>query len=202
MKIGLPSKTGYAWLFFVLLSLCSCSPKRPEPPMPPQESAALDDYLLGPEDIIEVLVWKNPDISRVVTIRPDGKVSLPLIGDVKAAGLNTVNLAQEITEQLKQFYKEPASVTVIVQQVNSYVIYIAGEVRNPGKFVVKSSTTFVQAITLAGGFTEFASPNKVILLRKSAEEQKEMLFKIKYRDILSGQQNNIMLKPNDNIIVP
>lgn len=170
--------------------------------MPPQESAALDDYLLGPEDIIEVLVWKNPDISRVVTIRPDGKVSLPLIGDVKAAGLNTVNLAQEITEQLKQFYKEPASVTVIVQQVNSYVIYIAGEVRNPGKFVVKSSTTFVQAITLAGGFTEFASPNKVILLRKSAEEQKEMLFKIKYRDILSGQQNNIMLKPNDNIIVP
>lgn len=189
-------------LFSVLIFLNSCSSKGPELPLVSQDNATSGDYLLGPEDVIEVLVWKNPDISRVITIRPDGKISLPLIGDIKAAGLSPVALSQEIIEQLKTFYKEPAPVTVIVQQVNSYVIYMLGEVHKPGKYTVKSGTTFVEAITLAGGFTEFASFNKITLLRREETENKHAFFRIKYRDILSGRQDNILLKPNDNIIVP
>jgi len=97
--------------------------------MPSQEEEALlQDYVIGSEDSVEVQVWKNPDLSRTVTVRPDGKISLPLIGDVQAAGQTATQLTEAVTEKLKTFYKEPAQVTVIVSQVNSYAIYVLGEV--------------------------------------------------------------------------
>jgi polysaccharide export outer membrane protein len=166
-----------------------------------EEEPPSQDYIIGSEDAVEVQVWKNPDLSRTVSVRPDGKISLPLIGDVQAAGLTATQLAEAVTEKLKTYYKEPAQVTVIVTQVNSYAIYLLGEVRSQGKHVVKSGTTFLQMISLAGGLTPFASPNKITLRRKGPEG-KESAILLRYKDILSGHQANLILKPGDTIIVP
>ena len=170
--------------------------------MPSQEEEALSqDYVIGPEDSVEVQVWKNPDLSRTVTVRPDGKISLPLIGDVLTAGQTATQLTEAVTEKLKAYYKEPAQVTVIVSQVNSYAIYVLGEVHTQGKHVVRSGTTFLQAISLAGGFTPFAAPSK-ITLRRRGSTGKETVIPIRYKDILTGQQANLVLKPGDTVIVP
>ena len=183
----------YACSTPVAPSLVATSSGEEEPPS--------QDYIIGSEDAVEVQVWKNPDLSRTVTVRPDGKISLPLIGDVQAAGQTAAQLADAVTEKLKTYYKEPAQVTVIVTQVNSYAIYLLGEVRGQGKHVVKSGTTFLQAISLAGGFTPFASTNK-ITLRRRGPEGKESAILIRYKDVLAGRQANLILKPGDTIIVP
>jgi polysaccharide export outer membrane protein len=185
------------------VSLSSCAQQASPPPTAPAvEGAQAHEYVLGAADVVEVLVWKNPDLSKVVTVRPDGKISLPLIGDVPAAGLTAAQLSEKIAEQLTPYYKEPAPVSVVVQEVNSYAVYVLGEVRTPGKYVVKSGTTFIQAITLAGGFTEFASTNKITLLRRNDTNTKDTPMGIRYRDVVAGYQDNIVLKPNDSIIVP
>jgi len=166
-----------------------------------EDGSPSQDYIIGPEDTVEVQVWKNPDLSRTVTVRPDGKISLPLIADVQAAGQTSAQLTEAVTEKLKTYYKEPAQVTVIVHQVNSYAIYVLGEVKGQGKHVVRSGTTFLQAISLAGGFTPFASKNKIALRRRSGDG-KEAVLLIRYKDVLAGQQANLILKPGDTIIVP
>src|SRR5215467_11579568 len=192
---------GYSFLFPLLYA---CSAQVPSSPtaMPSQEEEALpQDYVIGSEDSVEVQVWKNPDLSRTVTVRPDGKISLPLIGDVQAAGQTAAQLTDAVTEKLKTYYKEPAQVTVIVHQVNSYAIYVLGEVKGQGKQVVRSGTTFLQAISLAEGFTPFASKNKIALHHRDSDS-KETVLLIRYKDILAGQQANLILKPGDTIIVP
>jgi polysaccharide export outer membrane protein len=184
--------------------MSSCSaPVAPSLTATPSGEEALppQDYIIGSEDSVEVQVWKNPDLSRTVTVRPDGKISLPLIGDVQAAGQSAAQLTETVTEKLKAYYKEPPQVTVIVTQVNSYAIYVLGEVKGQGKQVVRSGTTFLQAISLVGGFTPFASKNK-ITLRRRADDGKETVHRIRYKDVLAGQQANLILKPGDTIIVP
>ncbi len=181
----------------------SCTqPQVSLPPIPSDDQSLSQDYVIGSEDILEVMVWKNPDLSRTVNVRPDGKISLPLIGDIQAAGLTTVQLQNQIVERLKTYYRETPQVSVIVQQVNSYAIYLLGEIRNPGRYVVKTGTTFLQAITLAGGFTEFASTNRILLRRMNLQDSEEMSLVVSYRDIISGKQKNIFLKAGDTIIVP
>ncbi|GIX49608.1 MAG: GumB protein [Candidatus Tectimicrobiota bacterium] len=182
-----------------LLAACG-QPHVQLPPLPEQTAVVSEEYRIGPEDVVEVTVWKNPDLSRVVTVRPDGKISLPLIGDVAAAGKTAPQLAQEITELLKAYYKEPPQVSVVLQQVNSYAIYVIGEVRNPGKHVVKTGTTFLQAVALAGGFTEFASTNHIVLRRRIAKDQEAAMI-LRYRDVVAGVQDNIVLMPGDTLIV-
>jgi len=166
-----------------------------------EEDALSQDYVIGADDSVEVQVWKNPDLSRTVTVRPDGKISLPLIGDVSAAGQTATQLTEAVTEKLKVYYREPAQVTVIVSQVNSYVIYVLGEVKTQGKQVVHSGTTFLQAVSLAGGFTQFASTSKITLRRRDSTG-KETALSIRYKDVLTGRQANLVLKPGDTIIVP
>jgi polysaccharide biosynthesis/export protein len=192
----------YCSLSLLLLSSCS-APVAPAPTATTvgEEGLPEQDYIIGPEDSVEVQVWKNPDLSKTVTVRPDGKISLPLIGDVQASGQSASQLTETVTEKLKVYYKEPAQVTVIVHQVNSYVIYVLGEVKGQGKYVVRSGTTFLQAISLAGGFTPFASKNKITLRRKGSDDQ-EMVLSIRYKDVLASQQANLILKPSDMIIVP
>jgi polysaccharide export outer membrane protein len=194
---------GTAVYGLVATIMISCAQQGPQITHLPVDmpSAAEDDYLIGSEDTIEVLVWKNADLSRVVSVRPDGKISLPLIGDVQAAGMTVMQLNAEIAERLNKYYKESPQVSVILQQVNSYSIYVLGEVRNPGKYLVKSGTTFLQAITLAGGFTEFASKNKVMVRRKN-NDNSESVISIKYHDILAGLQGNLMMSPGDTILIP
>lgn len=185
----------------LVLPLCgACTPSVTSPPPAPAVET-VQEYLLGPEDVVDVQVWKNPDLTRVVHVRPDGKISLPLVGDVQAAGLTATQLAEKITEKLKEFYKELPQVTIIVQQVNSYAIYVLGEVRNQGKHLVRTGTTFLQALTIAGGFTQFASTNKVVIRRRNAEG-KEVSIPLRYKDIVAGSQGNLTLRPGDVIIVP
>lgn len=162
-----------------------------------------ENYIIGPEDVLEITVWRNVDLSKVVTVRPDGKVSLPLIGDVEAVGRSAGQLAELIAARLKE-YKENPQVSIVVQQVNSYAIYVMGEITRPGKFPLKSKTTLLQAITLAGGFTPNAARNKLVVFRFGDKGQKDIKIKASYDDIIlrDSSLQNIELKPGDTIVVP
>jgi len=187
----------------LLFSLCSCAQQVIQnPPAPTERPLTSEEYLIGAEDIVEVMVWKNADLSRVVNVRPDGKISLPLIGEVKAAGRTSVQLQDEITDRLKSYYKELPPVSVIVQQVNSYAIYVIGEVKSPGKYVVKSGTTFLQVIAMAGGFNEFAATSKILVRSTSSKDQKETIKNINYKEVIAGKMHNMFLYPGDTIIIP
>ena len=139
----------------------------------------------------------------MVSVRPDGRISLPLIGDVQAAGRTASALREVIRKRLGEFQKVP-EVSVIIQQVNSYNIFILGEVARPGKYQLKSNVTLLQAISLAGGFTPFASRNKIKVLRKEYGEAQAKTFQIRYKDIISGKDasKNILLKRGDTIVIP
>jgi len=171
------------------------------PPGPPEEG-----FVLGPEDVIEVVVWKNPDLSREVVIRPDGRISLPLIGDVSASNITADQLAGNITERFKA-YKENPSVSVNVLEVNSYYVFVVGEVNVPGKLSLKSYTTILQALSLAGGFTQFASSNDILVVRNITNAEgkvKELRIPLRYDDLISedGGAYNLTLKSGDTIVIP
>lgn len=164
------------------------------------------DFVLGPEDVLEVMVWKNQDLSRQVVIRPDGMISMPLIGDVRANGLTAEQLANRISEKLREF-KENPSVSVSVKEVNSYNVYVLGEVAKPGKYQLKSYTTILQSIAMAGGFTPFASKNRMHVLRIShngKENTHEIRIPVKYDELVSGtgSPGNFFLRSGDTIVVP
>ena len=161
------------------------------------------DYIIGPEDVLEISVWRNQDLSKVVAVRPDGRISLPLIGDVGAVGKTPSELTEEISEKLKE-YKENPSVSIIVQQVNSYAVFVLGEVAKPGKYPLKTKTTLLQGITIAGGFTEVAARNKVVIFRFGENGEGEQKIRASYDDIVlrDGVEQNIELKPGDTIVVP
>jgi polysaccharide export outer membrane protein len=118
------------------------------------------DYILGPEDILEIAVWKNNDLSKQVQVRPDGRISLPLVGDVSAVGKTPSQLTDEISSRLKAYMENP-TVSILVKEVKSYQIYVLGEVNKPGKYPLTSKLTLLQAITVAGGFTQVAARNKL-----------------------------------------
>jgi polysaccharide export outer membrane protein len=161
------------------------------------------DYTIGPEDVLEITVWRNTDLSKVVAVRPDGRISLPLIGDVGAAGRTAAQLADAIAEKLKEF-KENPQVSIVVKEVNSYAIYVLGEVTKPGKYPLKSKTTLLQAITLASGFTPAAARNKIVVFRFGELGGKDTKIKASYDDIIMRDESpqNIQLKPGDTIVVP
>lgn len=161
------------------------------------------DYIIGPEDVLEISVWRNADLSKTVAVRPDGKISLPLIGDVAAVGKTTVQLADSISAKLKE-YKENPQVSIIISQVNSYVIYVLGEVAHPGKFPLKSKTTILQAITIAGGLTPTAARNKLVVFRFSENGERDVKLKASYDDIVlrDAPDQNISLRPGDTLVVP
>jgi len=161
-----------------------------------------NEYYIGPEDVLEIIVWRNQDLSKVVTVRPDGRISLPLLGDIEATGLTPSELTANIVNRLKQF-KETPTVSVILQQVNSYGIYVLGEVQKPGRYYLKSKTTLLQAITIAGGFTPIAARNKIVIFRWEGKNN-EVKMKASYDDIVlrEGHAQNVILKPGDTIVVP
>jgi len=164
------------------------------------------EFVIGPEDVLEVTVWRNADLSREVVVRPDGMISLPLIGDILARGRTADELAQAIKDALTAF-KENPQVSVSVKQVNSYIIYVLGEVNQPGKFQLKSRTTVLQAIALAGGFTQFASRNNLQVIRNGlngSEKPGEMRIPVSYDDAVDGdgEIGNLLLKSGDTLVVP
>jgi polysaccharide export outer membrane protein len=164
------------------------------------------DFLLGPEDVLIVTVWKNQDLSREVVIRPDGMISMPLIGDVPAANLTANNLAKRISDRLTEYMASPI-VSVQLKEVNSYFIYVLGEVGKPGKYPLKSYANVMQGISLAGGFTPFAKKNKIKVLRISGNDpidKHQIEIPVQYDDILQGNATpgNFYLRSGDVIVVP
>ncbi|TKB84785.1 MAG: hypothetical protein E8D44_05465 [Nitrospira sp.] len=164
------------------------------------------EFLIGPEDVLVVTVWRNQELSKEVIVRPDGKISLPLIGDIMAAGLSAQVLSKHVADALAEFMSTP-TVSVQVKEINSYHIFAVGEVGKPGKIPLKSFTSVVQGISYAGGFTTFASRNNVHVLRmvkNSQGETKQVMIPVPYLDIIQGKnlEANFILKAGDVIVVP
>lgn len=171
------------------------------PDVRPAPGAENPDYLIGAEDRLNITVWKEPELSLVVPVRPDGNISLPLIHDVHAVGQTPMQLSAHITARFKQFLAEPR-VTVIVTEINSRRFYILGEVARPGAFPLLPNMTVLQALSTAGGFREFANPSKIYVLRNENGSSRKHPFN--YKDVIAGKrvEQDILLKPSDTIVVP
>jgi len=167
------------------------------------KKVATDDpnYVIGPQDMLDISVWKEPELSRNVPVRPDGKITLPLLNDVQAAGLTPGQLAAAITEGLKKFETAP-QVTVIVATIKSQRFYILGEAGHPGAYDLLPNMTVLQAISSGGGFTLYAKRTKIYVLRQ--ENGKQVKYPFNYKEVLAGKnsEQNIILKAGDTIVVP
>ncbi len=161
-----------------------------------------DTFVIGNDDVLTINVWKEPDISRSIPVRSDGKISLPLVGEVQAAGRTPLKLEQEIASKLQNFISQP-EVTVIVQQINSQKFNILGQVAHPGTFAITNSLTVLDAIALAGGFRDFAKQKSIYILRQNADGTQTRL-PFNYKEVVKGTNpaQNIKLQPRDTIVVP
>lgn len=162
--------------------------------MPPQ-------YTIGADDVLSVIFWRDKELTSDVTVRPDGKISLPLLNDVHASGLTPAELKDRIVEESKRYVEDP-NVTVVVKDIKSRKVFITGEVRKPGPYSMTSTTTVLQMISIAGGLADFAKPEKISIVR--TENGKPFYFRFNYKEVLDGKKlaQNIELKPGDTIIVP
>ena len=157
------------------------------------------EYRLGPEDVIEVFVWKQPELSTTVVIRPDGKISLPLLGDLEATGKTAVQLQEEVTKRLLQYVADPM-VNVIVKEVNSPKISVLGQVNKPDRYHIKQRLTVLDAIALAGGFTDFAKRDKVTIIRNSGPDKLRIQVNLK-KVVQDGRGEVYYVEPLDTIYV-
>jgi polysaccharide biosynthesis/export protein len=160
-----------------------------------------DQYVIGPEDVLYIHVWKEETLTRTVPVRMDGKISLPLVQEIKAAGITPLQLKEVLTRRFKEFIENPI-VSVTVMEANSCKVYVMGLVRNPGVYRLRSETTVVQIIPLVGGFAEWANPKKILIIRK--EDGREKRITVNYKRIMAGKdpESNIILKAGDTIVVP
>ncbi len=166
----------------------------------PRVEGAAAPFQIGPEDILDISVWKNPELSRTVPVRPDGKVSLPLVNDIQAAGLTPSTLREQVTERLSEFIPSP-EVSVMVREVHSRKVAVVGAVKTPGRFELKSPMTVLEVIALAQGFTDFASRDRIVVLRQTGTTTVRVPFN--YRKIAEGvDQDNFYVKPGDVVVVP
>ncbi len=169
--------------------------------VPASAASSLDEYRIGPADVLQVTVWRNEQLSREVPVRPDGRISLPLLNDVQAAGLTAVELRDQIARRLKEFVTAP-DVTVTVKEINSLKVNVLGQVEKPGVIEVKQRVSVLEAIALAGGLTPFAAPNRMVVLRKAADGRLVRIG-VRYKDLVNGDdRQNILLQRDDTIMVP
>ena len=161
-----------------------------------------DSFVIGNDDVLAISVWKEPDISRSIPVRSDGKISLPLAGEVQATGRTPLKLEQDIAVKLKSYIAEP-EVTVIVQQINSQKFNILGQVNRPGSYPIAMAATVLDAIAVAGGFRDFAKQKSIYVLRQSADGSQARL-RFNYKEVVKGQNpdQNIKLQARDTIVVP
>ncbi len=159
------------------------------------------DYLIGPKDILNIHVWQEPELTRDVTVTPDGRITFPLIGKIMAQGKTVTELKEIITKKLKNFITVP-EVTVIVNESLSRTVYIIGTVNEPGPYPLSPNMTVLQALSVAGGFTEWADTKNIQIVRRDGK--KEVQLRFNYKKFISGKnlEQNILLKPNDTIVVP
>ncbi len=159
------------------------------------------NYVIGPEDVLHIRVWREEALTMTVPVRSDGMISLPLINDVQASGLTPLQLRDSLTEKFKAFIDNP-TVTVVLMEANSFKVFVTGEVRNPGVFRLRGETTLLQIITMAGDLTDEANPRKMVIIRR--EHGKDKRLDINYSGIISGvnPEANVVLRPGDTVVVP
>lgn len=164
--------------------------------------APVNEYLIGPDDVLAINVWKEPEISRTLPVRPDGNISLPLVGDVKASGHTPAQLQNEIKDHLVEYLSNP-EVTVLVQEAKSHKFNIIGEVEKPGSYVMGGPMTVLDAIAMAGGLREFARSTKIYVLRTNVDGSRERL-PFNYKKVLKGNnlRADVQLQPHDTVVVP
>jgi polysaccharide export outer membrane protein len=178
----------------------AASPASEKEATPAANPLAGPEYVIGPEDVLHVAVWNEANFTETVPVRPDGKISLPLINDVQAAGLTADQLTADLTERFKKFISQP-QVTVIVTQVNSQRIYVMGEVLRGGTYPLLPGMTVLQGLSDAGGFTPFANPKKTYVLRDNGGKQEKLPFD--YKAVVKGKnpEQNVPLMAGDTIVV-
>jgi polysaccharide export outer membrane protein len=187
----------------------AAAPAAAAPPAPRvapvvRSASAVDmtkEYLIGPEDVLDITVWKNcPDLCRTVPVRPDGKLSLPLVNDVQASGLTPMDLRQHLTEQLAEYIPSP-EVSVIVREVHNFKVAVVGAVKMPGDYEIKSQATVLELLARAQGLTEFANRDKIVVLRQKGTKTERIKFN--YRKVAEGDdEDNLYVRAGDIIVVP
>src|SRR5688572_22459712 len=172
----------------------AAAPRPTDPVVPP-------GYVIGTDDLLSIVYWKDKDMSADAQVRPDGRIALPLINEVQAAGLTPEQLRERLTEESKKFM-EDANITVVVRQINSRKAFITGEVNRPGPYPLTSPTTVLQLIAMAGGLREYADAKKIMIMR--SENGRQISLPFNYKDVAAGKklQQNIELKPGDTVVVP
>jgi len=180
------------------------APARTAAPPPVVAAPGLNlppEYTIGADDVLSIVFWRDKELTADVTVRPDGKVSLPLLNDVQASGLTPAQLKDRIVEESKKYVEDP-NVTVVVKEIRSRKVYITGEVRKPGPYALTGAMTVLQMISIAGGLADYARPDKISIVR--VENGKPASFKFNYKEVINGKKlhQNIELKPGDTIIVP
>jgi polysaccharide export outer membrane protein len=169
----------------------------------PQGEIAADSnqYIIGPEDVLYIHTWKEEDLSRTVPVRIDGKISIPLVNEVQAAGLTPLQLREVLIQKFKKYIDNP-NISVVVMEANSFKVYISGEVKTPGMYRLRSETSLLQLIPMAGGFTDWANKKKILIIRN--ENGKEKRITVNYKKIVEGKEpiSNSILKAGDTVIVP
>lgn len=189
----------------IVTSIAQASSGAPgQPPAGVGESCAAA-FLIGPEDVVEVAVWDSPEITRTVPVRPDGKISLPLVNDIQAAGLTPTQLREAVITALKPYIPEPA-VSVLVREIHSFKVTVIGQVKTPGRYELKGRATVLDVLAMAGGLNEYASRDRIVVLRDEAGTPRQIPFP--YDKLTSkhapkaGGPENLCLRPGDVILVP
>jgi polysaccharide biosynthesis/export protein len=174
----------------------------PAPIVPAQPVPPPPGYVIGPDDVLQVLYWREKEVSAEVVVRPDGMISLPLLNEIKAAGLTPDQLRDAVNEAAKKFFLEDPTVTINIKTINSRKVFITGSVARPGPYLLTAPTTVLQLISTAGGLSEFAKQTKISVMR--TENGKPVRFAFNYKDVANGKnlRQNIELKPGDTVIVP
>jgi polysaccharide export outer membrane protein len=205
MRIHLP---GRILILVAMLAGVPPSLAQTTPPSQPVSAAApaspvpvSEDYVIGPEDVLSVTFWREQEMSGEVTVRPDGMITLPLLGDVKAAGLRPEEL-REYVQKAASRYLADANVTVAVRQINSRKVFITGQVGQPGAYPLPGPRTVMQVIALAGGLNEYADAKNISIMRNQGGQVRT--FKFNYREVSKGRrlEQNIQLQPGDTVVVP
>lgn len=172
----------------------AAAPRATDPSIPP-------GYVIGTDDVLSIVYWKDKDMSSDAQVRPDGRIALPLINEVVAAGLTPDQLREKLTEESRK-YMEDANITVVVRQINSRRVFITGEVNKPGPYPLTARTSVMQLIAMAGGLREYANSKKIIIMR--TENGRPISLPFNYRDVTAGKRlaQNVELKPGDTVVVP
>jgi polysaccharide export outer membrane protein len=168
----------------------------------PKDPAIPPGYVIGADDVLSIIYWKDKDMTTdSAQVRPDGRIALPLLNDVDAAGLTPEQLREKLTEESKKYMEDP-NITVVVRQINSRRAFITGEVNKPGPYSLTSPTSVMQLIAMAGGLREYANGKKIVIMR--TENGRQTSLKFNYKDVVAGKnlKQNIELKPGDTVVVP